>query len=82
MRKDVKLNKINNNDNLRSICSDSMDILGVYKLNISIDDNAEMVEQKLIFFVNVEKNSEMYRNKIDQSLELNKNGMWIIKCVN
>jgi hypothetical protein len=46
LRKDVKQNKINNNDNLRSICGDSMDILGVYKLNISLDHNAEIVEQK------------------------------------
>jgi hypothetical protein len=49
LRKDVKQNKIINNDNLRSICGDSMDILGVYNLNISLDDNIEMVEQK--FFV-------------------------------
>ena len=31
------------------MCGDSMDIVGVYKLNISLDDNAEIVEQK--FFV-------------------------------
>jgi hypothetical protein len=49
LRKDAKQNKINNNDNLRSICGDSMDILGVYNLNISLDNNAEVVEQK--FFV-------------------------------
>ena len=35
LRKDVKQNKINSNDNLCSICGDSMDILGVYKLNIT-----------------------------------------------
>jgi hypothetical protein len=34
---------------IRSICGDSMDILGVYNLNISLDDNIEMVEKK--FFV-------------------------------
>jgi hypothetical protein len=49
LRKEVKQNKIDNNDNLRSIFGDSMDILGVYKLNISLNDNTEIAEQK--FFV-------------------------------
>ena len=48
LRKEVKQNKVNNNDNLHSICGDSMDIVGVYKLNISLDDNAEIVEQKFV----------------------------------
>lgn len=49
LRKDAKRNKISSNDNLRSICGDSMDILGVYSLRINLDSNAEELEQK--FFV-------------------------------
>jgi hypothetical protein len=45
----AKLNEISSNDNLRSICGESMDISGVYDLNISLDNNAECIRQK--FFI-------------------------------
>jgi hypothetical protein len=47
LRSNVKLNIVNNDhNNLRSICGSSMDIVGIYDLSISLEDNPESVMQR------------------------------------
>ena len=46
LRDHVKLNVVNNNDKLRSICGSSMDIAGIYDLNVSLDNSSDATAQR------------------------------------
>ena len=46
LRDHVKLNVVNNNDKLRSICGSSMDISGIYDLNVSLDNSLDTIAQR------------------------------------
>jgi hypothetical protein len=46
LRDHVKLNEVNNNDKLRSICGSSMDIVGIYDLNVSLDNSSDATAQR------------------------------------
>jgi hypothetical protein len=51
LRSNAKLNIVNNDhNNLRSICGSSMDIAGIYDLNISLEDNPESVMRRFYIF--------------------------------
>jgi hypothetical protein len=42
----VKLNVVNNNDKLRSICGSSIDIAGIYDFNVSLDNSSDATAQR------------------------------------
>jgi hypothetical protein len=46
LRDHVKLIVVNNNDKLRSICGSSMDIAGIYDLNVSLDNSSDTTAQR------------------------------------
>ena len=45
-RDHVMLNVVNNNDKLRSICGSSMDISGIYDLNVSLDNSLDTIAKR------------------------------------
>ena len=46
LREHVKINVVTINDKLHSICGSSMDIAGIYDLNVSLDNSLDTVAQR------------------------------------